>query len=337
MDILALLLIAASGMMQGTFVVPLKATVKWEYENSWLLFCFIGFVALPLLLGCYTIPQFSQVLLTSPLKDVLLAALFGIAWGCGAVLFGLGAEKLGVGLGLSIIVGVSSTLGSLIPWVIAGPQPLSYSLLLWVGVVVMLAGVVVCARAGMLREQKHKFKTQEETHRRPFAKGLLICVASGVLVSCLNLGFISGARVTVRAENLGATHANAPNMLWTIIMGAGFVPNALYCGWLLVRKRSWQKFVARESVSYLGWTFIMGILWTGSLIVYGLGVNKIGALGPSLGWPILSSVNIMTSNLWGVITGEWRGAGREAARIMTIGILILLLAIGVFGWASTKT
>jgi len=126
-------------------------------------------------------------------------------------------------------------------------------------------------------------------------------------------------------------------MLWAIIMGAGFLPNALYCGWLLIRKQSWQKFAARESVSYLGWTFIMGILWTGSLIVYGSGVNKIGALGPSLGWPILSSVNIVTSNLWGVITGEWRGAGREAARIMMIGILILVLAIVIFGWASAKT
>lgn len=337
MDILALFLIAAAGMMQGTFVVPLKATTKWEYENTWLLFCFIGFVALPLILVWYTVPHFSQVLLTSPLKDVVLAALFGVAWGCGAVLFGLGAEKLGVGLGLSIISGLSSTLGSLIPWAIAGPQPLSYSLLLWVGVVVMLAGVVVCARAGMLREQKNKFKTQEERRGRQFAKGLLICIGSGVLVSCLNLGFISGARVTVRAETLGATHANAPNMLWAIIMGAGFLPNALYCGWLLIRKQSWQKFAARESVSYLGWTFIMGILWTGSLIVYGSGVNKIGALGPSLGWPILSSVNIVTSNLWGVITGEWRGAGREAARIMIIGILILVLAIVIFGWASAKT
>jgi L-rhamnose-H+ transport protein len=324
-------------MMQGTFVVPLKATTKWEYENTWLLFCFIGFVGLPLLLVCYTIPDFSHVLLTSPLKNVVLTAVFGVAWGCGAVLFGLGAEKLGVGLGLSIITGLSSTLGSLIPWVIAGPQPLSYSVLLWLGVVVMLAGVAVCARAGMLREQKQKLKTQEQTRGRQFAKGLLICIASGVLVSCLNLGFISGIQVAVRAETLGATHANAPNMVWAIIMGAGFAPNALYCGWLLVGKHSWQKFLARESVSYLGWTLVMAILWVGSLIIYGSGANKIGALGPSLGWPILSSANIVTSNLWGVITGEWRGAGKEAGRIMAIGIVILLFAIVIFGWASSKT
>src|SRR6266404_121942 len=134
MDIAALFLIAAAGIMQGTFIVPIKATTKWEFENTWLLFCFIGFVGLPLLLVRYTIPHFSQVLLTSPKRDVWLVALFGIGWGCGCVLFGLGADELGVGLGLSIIVGLSSALGSLIPWVIASNKPLFYSFLLWTGV-----------------------------------------------------------------------------------------------------------------------------------------------------------------------------------------------------------
>ena len=34
--------------------------------------------------------------------------------------------------------------------------------------------------------------------------------------------------------------------------------------------------------------------------------------------------------------GEWRGAGRQAVRVMVAGIILLLLAVGILGWASTK-
>jgi L-rhamnose-H+ transport protein len=337
MDTIALLLITVAGIMQGSFVVPLKLTRRWEFENTWFLFCLIGFVILPLGLTILTVPQVGQVLATSSHKSIFLAALFGAGWGCGVVLFGLGVERLGVGLGLSIIVGLSSALGSIIPWIISPTKPLTYSVLLWIGVGIMLLGIFFCSRAGRLRE------TQEDitagpgvSSRNRFATGLRICIACGVLVSFLNLGFVAGGSVVRQAESLGASPANAPNLLWLIIMGAGFLPNGIYCVRLMIKKRSWDRYLLREGATYLGWTFVMGLTWAGSVVIYGLGANKIGTLGPSLGWPILSSLNIVTSNLWGVAMGEWRSASSRAGRMMVVGIIILVLAVVVFGWSSTK-
>jgi hypothetical protein len=67
----------------------------------------------------------------------------------------------------------------------------------------------------------------------------------------------------------------------------------------------------------------MGLLWTGSLAIYGAASTRLAAMGPVLGWPLFMSVIIITSNLWGFATGEWKGASRGAVTTMLVGILLL--------------
>ena len=80
----------------------------------------------------------------------------------------------------------------------------------------------------------------------------------------------------------------------------------------------------------------MAIVWEGNLIAYATGATKIGDLGPSVGWPVVLSLTVITSNVWGALTGEWRGAGRRAVVIMVAGIGLLVIAVGILGWATTK-
>lgn len=330
----ALLLIISAGLMQGSFVVPMKCMKKWAWENTWLAFCFLGFIVLPLILALLTVRHLSQVVSSSPAHGILLAAIFGLGWGCGSVCFGLGINALGMGLGYSIILGLTGALGSLIPWFTTSAKTLSYSVLLWCGVLVMVTGVVVCSLAGREREQKGDSIDTRKATPRSFWEGLALCAASGILSCFLNLGFVYGAGVTHRAEALGANAANAPNVLWLIIMSAGFVTNAIYCGYLMVKKGSWRKYRIHESRIYLVDALGMGILWVGSLVAYGIGANKLGYNGASIGWPILMSLCIVISNLWGLVTGEWQGAGKKSFVIMASGIGILLLAVVVLSWAS---
>jgi L-rhamnose-H+ transport protein len=335
MDLSAIFLIILAGLMQGSFVLPMKYARKWEWENTWLAFCFIGFILLPLALALLTVPQLDQVVSTSPPRSIMLAALFGFGWGCGSVCFGLGINALGIGLGYSIILGLTGALGSLIPWITTPAKTLGYSILLWCGVSMMLVGVVVCSFAGRERERKAELlRRHVKTHR--FAAGLVICVASGVLSCFMNLGFAYGADVTRRAEALGSNAAIAPNVLWLIIMSAGFVANAIYCGYLLTTKGTWRNYVIRQSGSHWGHSFGMGTLWVGSLVAYGIGANKLGSRGPSIGWPILMSLCIVTSNLWGVVTGEWRQVGRKGFTVVAGGLGALLLAVVILGLASAK-
>jgi L-rhamnose-H+ transport protein len=57
----------------------------------------------------------------------------------------------------------------------------------------------------------------------------------------------------------------------------------------------------------------------------------LGRLGTSFGWPVFIALIILTSNAWGVILGEWKGAGRGAFQRMLLGSAVLVLASFLIG------
>ena len=331
----ALFLIILAGLMMGSFVVPMKAMPHWDFENTWLLFCFMALVILPTLVAVLTVPHLLQVFLTSPPRSLVLTTLCGLGYGCGSVLFGLGVRELGMGLTYSIVAGLSSSLGSIIPWLGAHGQPMSYSLLLWLGVLVMLGGVAICSVAGRERANRLENAPAEMGPRPRLYLGLAICVSSGILCCFQNVGLAYGLGIIRQAEALGASLRDAPNAAWLIIMNCGFVATVFYYGRLISRKQSWVKY-RTKTFPYFCLALLMALMWEGVLVGYGAGANKLGHLGPSVGWPILMSISIVTSNTLGAATGEWRGAGRKAAGIMILGIAVLLVAVVILGWASTK-
>ncbi len=75
----------------------------------------------------------------------------------------------------------------------------------------------------------------------------------------------------------------------------------------------------------------MGAMWLIGMVLYGIGARQIGHLGPSIGWSIMMSLVVIVANLWGILTGEWKGTGEKPARIMMLGLVILVIAIFVIG------
>jgi L-rhamnose-H+ transport protein len=332
----AFLLIILAGLLQGSFVVPMKATKQWEWENNWLGFTFLGLVVLPALVAVLTVPQAMLVLSSSPARSIWLAALLGLGWGCGSACFGLGVREVGMGLAFSIVAGLSGAFGSLIPWFSSPVKTYDYSVLLWSGVFIMLIGVGICAVAGRERERALGAQDREKRGQKQFSVGLTICIIGGILSCFMNLGFVYGAEVARQAQALGASAENAPNVLWMVIMTGGFVANALYCGRILLTRGTLEKYRAPGSLRNWGWIVLMALIWEGNLLAYAAGANRIGNLGPSVGWPAVLSMTLITSNVWGVLTGEWRGAGRKAGMLMVAGIGTLVVAVAVLGWASSK-
>jgi L-rhamnose-H+ transport protein len=48
-------------------------------------------------------------------------------------------------------------------------------------------------------------------------------------------------------------------------------------------------------------------------------------MGPILGWPLFMSIIIISSNVWGFMTGEWKGVSRRPLTLMLVGISFLIL------------
>lgn len=245
-----------------------------------------------------------------------------------------GDHACGVALGFAIILGVSSFLGAVVPLVTMHRDQLltSAGLLTLVGLAVILAGVAVCGRAGVLRET---VQTRQQG-QGSFTAGFIICVLSGIGSSFMSLALNQAAPIFRAAEFLGASPTRSLNAVWPVLLGGGFVMNAAYCVFRLTREHTLLRF-ADATGANLGLVLVMAVLWSGSNFVYGAGARRMGPLGLVLGWPAFMAAIVLTANAWGYLTGEWRGAGRRVVKWVVAGILLLIAGIFVVGLAARES
>jgi L-rhamnose-H+ transport protein len=327
--------VVVAGMLQGVFAVPMKYASRWNYENVWLVFAFSGMVVFPWLLTTATVPQVGRVYALSSGKTLVSIAGFGACWGIGATLTGIGLSILGIGLGIAIILGLSASIGSLIPLVILNPQELHtrQGHIYLLGTAIMLVGIALCARAGMLRDAVRN-RQSTSVSRGSFLTGFIVCCSSGVLSSALNFSYAFGGEAIRHALDLGTPAVWSTGVVTALAVTGGFLANSLYCGYLLLKNRSIRKFGA--SGAGIGWWCgaLMGMFWFGGQTLYGLGISRMGNLGVVIGWPLLMGMIIVTSNAAGVLTGEWNEAPPESKRLLAAAIVVILAALGVLALAQ---
>ena len=114
---------------------------------------------------------------------------------------------------------------------------------------------------------------------------------------------------------------------------AGAIPNILYCVYLM-RKNDTSKKFSSGGASYWMLALLMAFFWFASSIMYGVSSSKLGELGPVLGWPVFMSLIVIVASVVGILTGEWKNAGKRPVRIQAAGVAILIIAVVVFSRAS---
>jgi L-rhamnose-H+ transport protein len=331
------LLAVLGGVIHGSFALPMKGMQKrWAWENIWLVYSVVGLICLPLLLAFATVPSLGEVYRGTSLSLLLWVALCGAGWGIGGTLFGLGISRIGMALGFAIILGMTSCLGSLIPMLVLHPAGLNTpnGHVLLMGLAVVLVGIVICARAGALRDRDREAASPTGA-RGAFAAGFLICIASGILSPMLNIGFNFGEPIQKAAAAHGAVLGMDANSIWVPGLAGGFLINAGYSIYLLCKNKTWCRFTA-EGTTLWHWagSSLMGALWFGGMSIYGIGAAMMGPLGKVVAWPVFMSVVIVTANVNGLLSGEWKGAKRSSLALAWGGIALLVLAIIVVRGAA---
>lgn len=327
------LLAMLGGMLNGSFTAPMKFTRSWAWENTWLVYSLVGLLFLPFFIALLSVPDLLGVYQSADRRAVALAIIFGFGWGIGSVLFGLGISILGMALGFAIILGLTAALGSLIPLLVLSPESLftTRGVSVLVGLAIVIVGIVLCAKAGGMKSASESALTENEAQgqRSPYRLGLLICIGSGIFNSMLNLALAFGAPVAETAVRSGATTAASQNAIWALAVSAGAVANVAYTLLLLFKNRSWRRFGEAKGVGGVLLAAVMGVLWMGGISVYGSGAVALGDMGAIMGWPLFMSMVIITGNIWGHVTGEWRQAPRSAMRLNLAGVAVLIIAIAV--------
>ncbi|MFN7996355.1 MAG: L-rhamnose/proton symporter RhaT [Bryobacteraceae bacterium] len=312
------------GILNGSFVAPMKKLPRWNWENTWLVYSISGLFVIPWIAAFLTVPDLGGVLSGASSASIWRVLLFGLGWGIGSVLFGLGVARMGLAVGYGLILGLIAPIGTFLPLVVLHPEQLhtkrGESLI--IGTLIVIGGIVLCAVAGKMREKGIARPVQG------FAVGLIICILAGIFSPMLNFSFAFGDELQQRALAAGATRDAASNAIWPLCLTSGLIANAGYSLLLLRRNHSWKQFSAVPG-SYWVWGALMGVLCFGSFIVYGAGANALGKLGAVVGWPLFMSMSLITSNTLGWISGEWKGGSPRAIRYAVAGIAVLIVAITV--------
>lgn len=327
-----------AGVLQGLFAVPMKFARCWQYENIWLVFAFFGLVVFPWILTFSTVSQVGRIYSDTSIHTLVAIVGFGICWGIGATLTGLALNMLGIGLAMAIILGLSASVGSLIPLLILTPAKLgtAQGRLYLVGTAVMLGGISIASRAGALRDRLAHAKVSKSAveNRSSFIAGLIIATLSGLFSSALNFVYAFGAGALDHARQLGASPVWMSNLIAAPAVSGGFLANAVYCAHLLRRNRTISNFVSAEARVNWFWGALMGAFWFGGQALYGLGVYRMGSFGTVIGWPLLMGTIILTSNLAGIVTGEWTRSDRRVRLCLGTGMAIILVALWILSRAQ---
>ena len=320
-----ILLALFSGTMNGLFTAPMKVIKVWKWENLWLVFVVTSCLVMPTVLVLATVPAWLAILKQAPPGALVSAWIFGFAWGFGVILFGRSVERIGVSLANSMVIGLSSALGSITPLILHRTLRFeTRQVILFLGILTFLAGVWVCGAAGWRRDQR--LAQAVPTKRRPFS-GYLFAVLAGVSSAVFNVGYTLALPIADTGQKLGYSAFLATNCIWLIMLWAGAIPNIIYCATLLRKQSGGRLFFSPGCGAPWGLSVLMGLLWGGSIFLYGAAVPRLGNLGPSVGWPLSLAVALLVANFMGVLLGEWRNVDTRAIRQMRYGVITIVGAI----------
>ena len=327
----AVFLALLAGILNGSFATPTKYVKAWKWENIWSVWGVMGMLVFPWLAVWLTIPDAWGVFQAAGLRVLLLMVLFGVGFGLAQIFFGLGIAAIGIALNFAIAIGLATALGSLVPLLVLQRQkiftPQGHMILL--GVALVLAGIVGCAAAGGMKEKQLAAAAvrpkESSAIKMSFKVGVLICILAGIGSPFNNFGLAFGKPLINAAIAHGAGPGSQANVIWAPLNTAALIPYLLYCAYLWKKNGTARLF--RAPGTGLNWIFgaVMGLFWFGSTVIYGGVSARLSEMGPILGWPLFMSSIIITSNVWGFVTGEWKAAGRKALTTMLGGILFLIL------------
>ena len=241
---------------------------------------------------------------------------------------------LGIALGQSIALGTCAGFGTLFPAVFGGTDLFhGDGLILLLGVCVTLAGIAVIGYAGSLRARN---MTDEEKKAavKDFAltKGLLVALLAGVMSACFNLGLESGTPILEKAKASGASDLFALNPVILLVTMGGFLTNAVYCIFQNIKNKTGKDYFSVPGKILLNnvlFCALAGVLWYSQF--FGLGMGKSyfsdSPVMLAFSWSILMSLNVIFSNVWGIILNEWKGVSRKTIIVLITGMGILIFSL----------
>lgn len=333
--VIGLIIIAIGAFCQSSCYVPINKIKDWSWESYWIVQGVFAWLLLPLMGALLAVPaghSLFELFTAEQSFNIWMTILFGVLWGVGGLTFGLSMRYLGVALGQSIALGTCAGLGTIMGPVLLNiffpeQDPLSkltFSVIL--GVVVTLVGIAIIGVAGSMKsaglsEEEKKAAVKDFN----FPKGLTIALLAGFMSGCFNVGLTFGA--DIKFDETQEMFAGLP-ATFLVTLG-GFVTNAIYCFYQNQKNKTWGDY-KKGSVwgNNVVFCLLAGALWYSQFFGLSLGQSFFEKGGTMfvLSFCILMALNVVFSNVWGIILKEWKGCSNKTISVLVAGIAVLIIS-----------
>ena len=334
--IIGLLIIAIGAFCQSSCYVPINKIKDWSWESYWIVQGVFAWLVLPLLGALLAVPEGQSLFglfANAPSFNLWMTIFFGVLWGVGGLTFGLSMRYLGVALGQSIALGTCAGLGTIMGPVLLNiffPElnaldKLTFAVIL--GVAVTLVGIAIIGIAGSMKsaslsEEEKKAAVKDFN----FPKGLAIALLAGFMSGCFNVGLEFGKDINF-GELTDPMFRTLPATL--LVTFGGFLTNAVYCFYQNQENKTWGDY-AKTSVwcNNLLFCLLAGALWYSQFFGLSLGRSffETGGTMDTLSFCILMALNVVFSNVWGIILKEWKGCSQKTIAVLVCGIVVLIIS-----------
>ena len=362
--ILGILFHSLGGGASGSWYMPFNWVRKWRWEIYWITGGIFSWLIMPFLAVLLTTPDWQGILSSTNISVIRNTYIMGLLWGVGGLTYGLAIRYLGMSLGNSVLLGITSVVGSLgLPVLrdIPGlaeiiPTGLAFSDLFGstggqiviLGIVILLAGIILSGRAGIKKDKDLGNVKEGVNSEFSLSKGLLIAVVSGVLSAFFSFGIDAGKEMSAVARSLaveqhypfltedagGFKYLFENNIIFFVILWGGLTTNLIWSVALILRNKTSGDFVDKKTPLLRNYLFcaLAGTTWFLQFFFYGMGETKIGNGASS--WTLHMATIILTANMWGFWRKEWKGVSKRTYNTILIGIGAILLSVIVIGIAK---
>lgn len=331
----------------GAFGLQYRIMKKYTVENSSLLSLSFATIVVPLIAVHFILPGWTEAIEAVGWKQNLLVFGFGFGWGLGAITYAYGFNILGMALAASLLKGITIAIGSGIPlfrrWndEALGSDVKTATV---IGLVILIVGTAFASRAGSLREkelsegepdtpsEEDGYQVQKPTGAI-YMFGLLMCLLSGVLSSCANLGY-DYAEPLEKAMGEGLNW-KATLIRWMPMYWGGIAALIVFMGGAMIKNGTWRNYLSPGSGRDFMISSAMGAVHFLAQIPYGIGAFYLGTLGTTVGWGVNIGMALIVASAIGFALGEWKGISSKAVNTLLFGIAILIAAIGILAYANS--
>ncbi len=331
--IIGSLLCILAGIGIGTFMLPLKFSKSWVWENTWTVGATVGYVIMPFLALFIFAPRFGQIYALTPCKDIAMIYLFGLIQGSGAFVMIYTCTIIGMALGFTLNMSCIALFSLLIPLFGAHMDRVTKldGVTLLIGAALLVISFVIGGQAGLAREARQH---ADEVKAIPKKRLNIPLITVGVLWSGLANSFYYFTFEFQKSMKATAIEQfGVKDFAWGFLnmfpfFAGMFTVNMLLMMIKMIKEGTLKNFWAAPG---LGREYLLGIamslMWyLGQGVAFPAAQAIMGPLGVAVGAALLIGTIMIASNVAGIRTGEWKGAPAQAMGKLYWSIAVMILA-----------